>query len=282
MPRKKFALPEQPRAVVTGGGDGIGKAFAEALGARAGRVLVADIELEGAEAVAEQVNALGGVGIAVECDVADREQVARLATMAQELFGGIDIVVNNAGVAIAGLIGDITLEDWKWAVDIDLWGVIYGCHHFVPIMRAQDSGIIINVASAAGFASGPEMAPYCVSKAGVVSLSECLALELWGTGVSVTVLTPTFVKTNIVERMRATNPGAIELTKAIFERKMISAASVAKVTLAAAERGQLYVLPQMFARSLWWTKRFSPRFHQWMTHKIYSSRGVQKYRQLQE
>ena len=113
MPRKKYALPAQPRAVVTGGGDGIGKAFAEALGARGGRVMVADIEREGAEAVAEQVTRLGGVGVAIECDVANGEQVARLAEAAQQEFGGVDIVVNNAGVAIAGAVGEVSLEDWK-------------------------------------------------------------------------------------------------------------------------------------------------------------------------
>lgn len=281
MPRKKYALPAQPRAVVTGGGDGIGKAFAEALGARGGRVMVADIEREGAEAVAEQVTRLGGVGVAIECDVANGEQVARLAEAAQQEFGGVDIVVNNAGVAIAGAVGEVSLEDWKWAVDIDLWGVIYGCHHFVPMMREQGNGLIINVASAAGFASAPEMAPYCVSKAGVIALSECMAMELRDTGVSVTVLTPTFVKTNIADRMRAANPGTVELTKALFERKLTSPEAVAKTTLEAAERGQLYVLPQVFARSLWWTKRLSPRLHHWITHKVYSSREMQKYRELE-
>lgn len=279
---KKYALPQNPRAVITGGGDGIGRGFAQVLARRGARILVADIEADGAERVAREVDELGGQGVAHVCDVASKEAVGELAARAKSEFGGVDVVINNAGVALAGRVGDISLEDWKWAIDIDLWGVIYGCHHFVPMMREQNRGIVINVASAAGFASGPEMAPYCVAKAGVISLSECLALELRDTDVSTTVLTPTFVKTNIAERMRSTTPGAVAFTRKIFERNLPSAESVAKETLAAAERGELYVLPQMFARSLWWTKRLSPGLHQWLTHRVYQSDGFQQYRGANE
>ena len=121
-----------------------------------------------------------------------------LAAEADRAFGGTDLVVNNAGVAVGGPVGAVPLDDWKWIFGVNLWGVIYGCHVFVPRFKAQGHGHVINVASAAGLLSAPEMGPYNVTKAGVVALSETLAAELSGTGVGVTVLCPTFFRTNIL------------------------------------------------------------------------------------
>ena len=122
-------------------------------------------------------------------------------------------MINNAGVGAGGAaIGDAPLDDWVWTLGINLWGPIHGCHVFTPILREAGPSHaprgIINVASAAAFGAAPGMAAYNVSKAGVLSLSETLAAELSGTAVKVTVLCPTFVKTNIVEsgRISARNP----------------------------------------------------------------------------
>lgn len=112
-------------------------------------------------------------------------------------------MINNAGVGAGGLpIGETGLDDWRWVLDINLWGPIHGCHVFAPILRDAGYGGIINVASAAAFGAAPGMAAYNVSKAGVLSLSETLAAELSGSGVNVTALCPTFVKTNIVQSGR--------------------------------------------------------------------------------
>ncbi len=188
------------RAVVTGAGSGIGRAFALEIAARGGRVICADID----EARADETVALierthPGAAHAFRCDVARREDVELLARFAETLFERpVSLVVNNAGVGIGGKpVGRIGFDDWQWALGINLWGVVHGCEVFAPRLRAAGHGGIINVASAAGFAAAPSMAAYNVSKAGVLSLSETMAAELSGSGVAVTVLCPTWERTNI-------------------------------------------------------------------------------------
>src|SRR6185312_10510780 len=113
------------------------------------------------------------------------------------------LVINNAGVAVGGRVGEVALDDWRWIMGVNLWGVIHGCHVFATQLRAQGSGHILNVASAAGLLAPPGMAPYNVTKAAVVALSETLRGELRDAGVGVTVLCPTFFRTNIAASSRA-------------------------------------------------------------------------------
>jgi NAD(P)-dependent dehydrogenase (short-subunit alcohol dehydrogenase family) len=127
----------------------------------------------------------------MRCDVT---RLADVRSLAEACTGAVDLVVNNAGVGAGGRIGELSIEDWRWT-DVDLYGVIHGCHVFVPILREQGRGHVLNVASAAGLLCAPHMAAYNVAKAGVVALSETLAAELAGSGVGVTVLCPTFFKT---------------------------------------------------------------------------------------
>jgi NAD(P)-dependent dehydrogenase (short-subunit alcohol dehydrogenase family) len=193
-------------AVITGAGSGIGAAFATELAHRGGRVVCSDIDEKAAGTTSDAINRAGGSALAVRCDVTQIDDVQRLAADAQDWFGGPPtLVINNAGVGAGGTpIGETSLDDWNWVLSINLWGPINGCHVFTPILRDAGYGGIINVASAAAFGAAPGMAAYNVSKAGVLSLSETLAAELSGTGVNVTVLCPTFVKTNIVESGRIT------------------------------------------------------------------------------
>ncbi len=127
-----MSLPPNVRAVVTGAGSGIGRAFSLEIARRRGSVLCADIQLGAAEETARLVEAAGGVGIATQCDVARLEDVERVAAEADTRLGGTDLVINNAGVAVGGEVGEVSIEDWRWLMDINLWGVIYGCHVFVP------------------------------------------------------------------------------------------------------------------------------------------------------
>ncbi|SIN37480.1 oxidoreductase ephD [Mycobacteroides abscessus subsp. abscessus] len=140
---------------------------------------------------------------------------------------------------------------------MNLWGVIHGSHVFAPRLRALGRGGIINVASAASFAAAPRMGAYNVSKAGVLALSETLAAELSGTGVAVTVLCPTFVKTNIVDS-GIIEESAARLAATAMKWTGVSADSVARECLDAHDRGQLYVLPQFDARFMWQAKRLAP------------------------
>jgi NAD(P)-dependent dehydrogenase (short-subunit alcohol dehydrogenase family) len=246
-------------AVITGAGSGIGAAFATELAHRGGRIVCSDIDENAARATADAIIADGGSALAVHCDVTQIEDVHGLAAKAQAWFDGPPtLVINNAGVGAGGkAIGDADLDDWNWVLSINLWGPIHGCHVFTPILREAGYGGIINVASAAAFGAAPGMAAYNVSKAGVLSLSETLAAELSGAGVNVTVLCPTFVKTNIVESGRITAQST-QLAERLMRWTGFSPERVARMCLDTNDRGGLYCMPQPDARIGWGIKRFTP------------------------
>ncbi len=246
-------------AVITGAGSGIGAAFAVELAKRGGRVVCSDIDEESASATADTINTHGGEALALRCDVSQLDDVTGLAEEAQSWFGGPpSMVINNAGVGAGGLtIGEMSIDDWQWVLDINLWGPIHGCHVFAPILREAGYGGIINVASAAAFGAAPGMAAYNVSKAGTLSLSETLAAELSGTGVNVTVLCPTFVKTNIVDAGRISD-SSTQLADRLMRWTGFSPERVARTCLDTLDRGGLYCMPQPDARIGWGIKRFTP------------------------
>jgi NAD(P)-dependent dehydrogenase (short-subunit alcohol dehydrogenase family) len=187
-------------AVITGAASGIGRAVTEACAAAGMKVVLADIE-EPALAAAER--ALAGQGaevLAVATDVAEPGDVEALAQRAVERFGAVHLVHNNAGVGAGGLSWELPLANWRWVLSVNLWGVIHGVRTFVPLMLEQgDEGHVVNTASLAGLTSTPFLAPYSVSKHGVVTLSETLhkELALQGAKVKVSVLCPGLVRTQI-------------------------------------------------------------------------------------
>lgn len=246
-------------AVITGAGSGIGAAFARELANRGGRVVCSDIDETAASATVDAITANGGEALASRCDVSQLDDVTALAKEAQSWFDGPPtVVINNAGVGAGGLsIGEMSVDDWQWVLDINLWGPIHGCHVFTPILREAGYGGIINVASAAAFGAAPGMAAYNVSKAGTLSLSETLAAELSGTGVNVTVLCPTFVKTNIVDAGRISDRST-QLADMLMRWTGFSPERVARTCLDTLDRGGLYCMPQPDARIGWGIKRFAP------------------------
>jgi NAD(P)-dependent dehydrogenase (short-subunit alcohol dehydrogenase family) len=247
-------------AVITGAGSGIGAAFATELARRGGRVVCSDVNEDAAAATATAIKASGGQAMSLRCDVSRIEDVELLAKESQSWFGDAPtVVINNAGVGAGGqAIGEADIDDWTWVLDINLWGPIHGCHVFAPILRdAGRPAGIINVASAAAFGAAPGMAAYNVSKAGVLSLSETLAAELSGTDVNVTVLCPTFVKTNIVTSGRISDQST-QLADRLMRWTGFSPERVARTCLDTLDRGGLYCMPQPDARIGWGIKRFTP------------------------
>jgi NAD(P)-dependent dehydrogenase (short-subunit alcohol dehydrogenase family) len=251
-------------AVVTGAGSGIGAAFAVELARRGGTVVCSDVDEAAAQQTADTILERGAKAVAIRCDVSRFDDVGALAEEAQSFFGAAPtLVINNAGVGAGGAgIGDVPLDDWAWTLGVNLWGPIHGCHVFTPILREAGPSDtprgIINVASAAAFAAAPGMAAYNVSKAGVLSLSETLAAELSGTGIRVTVLCPTFVKTHILESGRITEESG-ELADKLMRWTGLSPDKVARTCLDAQDRGELYCMPQLDAKIGWNIKRLAPQ-----------------------
>lgn len=243
------------RSVITGAGGGFGRALALELAGRGGHLVLSDIDLGAVEQTAQLCRERGaGTVKALRCDVS---QLAEVEAMAAACDGPVDLLVNNAGVGSGGRVGELTMADWRWTIEIDLFGVIHGCHVFVPLLRRQGSGHILNVASAAGLLSAPGMGAYNVAKAGVVALSETLHGELAGSGVGVTVLCPTFFRTNII----AAGHFADERTRSLADRLMAKgrpAHEVVQAALAAVEQDELYCVPMADGRWLWRLKRAAP------------------------
>ncbi len=254
----RMALPHAPRVVITGAGSGFGRALSLALAPRGAHLLLSDVDEESAKRTAELASAKGARETrAVACDVTKVDDVERLAEVALTAFGTVDLAVNNAGVSSAGRIGEAPLADWRWTIETDLFGVIYGCHVFTPIFRKQGHGHMLNVASAAGLVHAPQMGAYNVAKAGVVALSETLAAELVGTNVGVTVLCPTFFRTDIAKSGRFADAKARRVAEGLVAEGK-SAEEIARAAIRAVERGQLYSVPMLDGRALWRVKRMIP------------------------
>ncbi len=246
------------RVVITGAGSGLGRALSLALAARGCRIGAADIILERARETLELVRERGGSGEAYRLDVSKPEEVEAMAEHFFASWGGVDVLVNNAGVVAAGLVGDIPLEDWEWAFGVDFWGVLYGCHSFIPRMKRQGGGYIVNVASAAGLLTLPEMGPYNVTKAAVVALSETLRGELAPFKIGVTAVCPMFFNTRLLETMRCTDPFEREFAETTFRYARMSPEEVAEAVVRGVERKKLYVVPQLSGRIFWALKRARP------------------------
>lgn len=248
-------LPQSPFCVVTGAGGGFGRAISLTLARRKSRLLVSDVDLDAAQETAHLAIAAGArQAKAQRCDVSLLAEVEALAAACD---APVDLLINNAGVSSGGLIGELPIGDWRWTLDVDLWGVIHGCHVFTPLLRKQGHGHILNVAAAAGFVAAPRMAAYNVAKAGVIALSETLAAELAGSHVGVTVLCPTFFKSDVVTSGRFADSRTRVLAERLLSRG-IEVDTVVQAALAAIERGALYCVPMADGRWLWRLKRLAP------------------------
>jgi NAD(P)-dependent dehydrogenase (short-subunit alcohol dehydrogenase family) len=249
----------QRRIFITGGASGLGRAMALLFARRGWRVAIGDVHAERGEAVRGELGALGEGALFLRCDVTREEDLGAAAARLEREWGGVDVVVNNAGVAGAGAIEDVSLEDWRWIIDINLLGVVRGCRAFVPLLKRQGAGHLVNVASMAGLLDVPMMSSYNATKAAVVSLSETLQNELAETGVGVTVVCPSFFQTNLAESMRTSDPGLRAAMGKLLGRSKVTAEDVAEDVFRAVERREFYVLPHAEGRAAWRLKRFLPR-----------------------
>ncbi|MEW6664474.1 MAG: SDR family NAD(P)-dependent oxidoreductase [Thermodesulfobacteriota bacterium] len=237
-------------AVVTGGASGIGWGIAKRLAEQGAHVVIGDVEEAALERAAGELGALG-----VRTDVRDAASVRALADEAVKRFGTVHVIVNNAGVGPFGRIADLTEADWRWIIEVNLWGVIHGVTTFLPILQANpDGGHIVNTSSMAGLRPRPGLGAYAVTKYGIVALSETLALELAedGSKVGVTVFLPGPFRTNIGT---STRNRPAELRGALADGQLPAAAEdfqqperAGDIVVAAIRTGALYAVshPDMF------------------------------------
>jgi NAD(P)-dependent dehydrogenase (short-subunit alcohol dehydrogenase family) len=187
-------------AVVTGAASGIGLGMAQRFAAEGMRVVMADVERNALQSAVDELSATGAEVIAAPTDTSVFEEVESLAARTLDRFGAVHVLCNNAGVGSRGLpFRELPLRDFEWVIGVNLWGVIHGLHAFLPHLRLQDEGHIVNTASVSAVYHLPNMAPYNASKAAVLALSETLKFELdaEGSHVGVSVLCPSWVRTNI-------------------------------------------------------------------------------------
>lgn len=249
---------ESQRIFITGGASGLGRALAEHYARRKARVCIGDVnDARGAETLAA-LQALGAQAHYLHCDVTTESQLQQAAVWLQEHWGGVDIVYNNAGVAIAGGIDEIPLKDWQWIVDINLLGVVRGCRVFVPLLRRQGHGHIVNIASMAGLIHPPMMSAYNATKAAVVALSETLRAELAAGPVRVSVVCPSFFKTNLGESLRTSDKNLRLLTRKLVDQSKHGADAVAKRIVKGVAHGEFHILTHRGTTPAWLFKRMTP------------------------
>ncbi|MEH2545897.1 NAD(P)-dependent dehydrogenase (short-subunit alcohol dehydrogenase family) [Bradyrhizobium sp. AZCC 2262] len=251
-------------AFVTGGAAGIGLALGRAFAQSGMKVMLADIEADALQAAVKSLQEISPDISGTICDVADAASVERAAQAAFDAFGKVHVVCNNAGVAAGGGIDHISLDNWRWVIDVNLMGVLHGIKSFLPHIRAHgEGGHIVNTASMAGMQGGLGFSPYGASKFAVVSMSEGLNLQLKPHGIGVSVLCPSYVRTRIGEsgRNRPERYGqSLPLDPASPAAAMVAAiaeniqagldpAFVAARVLAAIREDQLYIFTHQGMRA---------------------------------
>lgn len=256
---------------ITGAGSGFGAALAHKYASDGWNVAVTDINEDRARQTMFEIERYGGDNFSRLLDITNDDHWALLHDTVLERWGGLEVLVNNAGVAAAGNVEDTSMEDWAWVLDIDLMGVVRGCHQFAGLMKRQHAGHIVNISSFAGLAGLPFVTAYGVAKAGVVALSEALRAEMFPYGVGVTVACPAFVKTRLLDSFRSSEAGARARVTRWMETSAITAEQVADDIATAVSENKFLLLTHDQTRSAWRMKRWFPERYFKMIAKRTSS-----------
>jgi NAD(P)-dependent dehydrogenase (short-subunit alcohol dehydrogenase family) len=254
-------------ALVTGAGSGIGKATATALAKAGARVVVVDVDERRVDATRAELG--DKCALAKRVDVSKKDEMRALADDVHEAHGALDVLVNNAGVGHAGGVLDSTLEDWEWTIGVNLWGVVYGCHFFVPRMVERGAGgHVVNVASGYGLVAAARAAPYCTTKFAVVGLTESMRAELAPHRIGVSAICPGVIATDIVARGRFADESLREGAKKAFNKHGHPPEMVARAILRAIRRDLAVVPVGAEAWAGWIGKRLSPSLTAYVGHRV--------------
>ena len=263
-------FPEK-RVFITGAASGLGHALARQFAREGWRLGVVDISQQRLESTRSTLKQDGAHIVSAFCgDVGSESFVSSSVKRFATEQGGLDIVINNAGVGVAGAVEATPVEDWRWIVDINLLGPIWGCRAALPIMRRQHAGLIVNIASAAGFAAAPRMGAYNVTKAGVISLSETLAGEVADAGIQVSCAMPGFFRSGLLDTMRAPQ-GERVIARRLMENSGHDAMEAAHAILSGVSDGKLYIVWPGEYSVLWRVKRLLPLWFLSQTRKLTES-----------
>jgi NAD(P)-dependent dehydrogenase (short-subunit alcohol dehydrogenase family) len=253
---------ENAVAIVTGGGMGLGEALCEELGRRGATVVVADIDGDAARQVAGRLEQSGALARAVRVDVANQAEVAQLIESTVAEYGRVDYMINNAGIAIGGDSRDLSMQQWRRVLDVDLLGVVYGTVHAYQVMARQGHGHIVNISSLTGLIPQPGNTAYCTSKHGIVGLSLSLRAEGADLGVKVSAACPGDMKTKIYDNMVVVNMPR-ELVATLSRRThylmpQMSAEAAARAILRGVERNRPLIVFPTAVQIIWHLYRWFP------------------------
>lgn len=247
----------QKRVLITGAASGLGKALAFRWAKAGADICVADINQERGDEVVAELKKLGVSAFYQHCDITSDADVAATAEAVLQQFKGIDLIMNNAGVASVGTIAEESVEQWQWVLNINVLGAVRIMHAFLPMLR-ESRGYILNVASQAGLTSLPSMGSYAASKAAMVSFSETLRLELVDDNIGCSVLCPAFFKTNLDESVRSGNPAMKSVVTKLLDKATITADEVADAAFNGVQKRQHVIQSHPEGRKASLFKRLFP------------------------
>lgn len=271
---KKFPLK---RVIITGAGSGLGRAIALEFAKMNWRIAIADISMEGARETEKLVKQGGCTAVVINCDVTNPDNLEKALKILKKEWNGVDILVNNAGVAAAGFFEKIPLDTWEWILAINLKSIIYGSRTFIPHFKEQGFGHIVNVASNAGIASLPEMGCYNVTKAGAISASETMRTELSVSNIGVTVVCPTFFKTNLMDKFQSPDKRQREMAENFFDKSAVSSEQIAQHIIRSINKNRFYVITQKDGMFMWRMKRWFPELYFKVFSFVYRKGYFDKY-----
>ncbi len=273
---------ENAVAIVTGGGMGLGEALCEEFGRRGSTVVVADIDGDAARQVAGRLGQSGASALAVQVDVADEVEVGKLIESTVAEYGRVDYMINNAGIAIGGDSRDLSMQQWRRVLDVDLLGVVYGTVHAYQVMARQGHGHIVNISSLSGLIPQPGNVPYCTSKHGIVGLSLSLRAEGADLGVKVSAACPGDMKTKIHDNMVVVNMPREQVAtlsrRTHYLMPQMSAQAAARAILRGVGRNRALIVFPTAVQIIWHLYRWFPGlFYRINIHRMGLFRGLRAF-----